>query len=226
MSYKVLGNGSFPIDVCRSDRIMNPWEEISLSDYENHMSLSSVNQLQAMNKMMKFQFEAYPVTSAIVFGVAGGNGLEHVNLKKYSKIYGIDINNAYLDNVKKRYSFMEDILECKRIDLTCEPDMLPEAELVIANLVIEYVGLEPFKKGILKTGARYVSCIIQINTDEESWVSDSPYLHSFDGLDAVHHQMEEQSLVMAMNEIGFDLLKKDAMPLPNGKKLVMLDFER
>ena len=205
---------------------MNPWEEISLSDYENHMSLSSVNQLQAMNKMMKFQFEAYPVTSAIVFGVAGGNGLEHVNLKKYSKIYGIDINNAYLDNVKKRYSFMEDILECKRIDLTCEPDMLPEAELVIANLVIEYVGLEPFKKGILKTGARYVSCIIQINTDEESWVSDSPYLHSFDGLDAVHHQMEEQSLVMAMNEIGFDLLKKDAMPLPNGKRLVMLDFER
>ena len=209
-----------------SDRIMNPWEEISLSDYENHMSLSSVNQLQAMNKMMKFQFEAYPVTSAIVFGVAGGNGLEHVNMKKYSKIYGIDINNAYLNNVKKRYSFMEDIHECKRIDLTCEPDMLPEAELVIANLVIEYVGLEPFKKGILKTGARYVSCIIQINTDEESWVSDSPYLHSFDGLDAVHHQMEEQSLVMAMNEIGFDLLKKDAMPLPNGKKLVMLDFER
>ena len=205
---------------------MNPWEEISLSDYENHMSLSSVNQLQAMNKMMKFQLEAYPVTSAIVFGVAGGNGLEHVNLKKYSKIYGIDINNAYLDNVKKRYSFMEDILECKRIDLTCEPDMLPEAELVIANLVIEYVGLEPFKKGILKTGARYVSCIIQINTDEEFWVSDSPYLHSFDGLDAVHHQMEEQSLVMAMNEIGFDLLKKDAMPLPNGKNLVMLDFER
>ena len=205
---------------------MNPWEEISLSDYENHMSLSSVNQLQAMNKMMKFQFEAYPVTSAIVFGVAGGNGLEHVNLKKYSKIYGIDINNAYLDNVKKRYSFMQDILECKRIDLTCETDMLPEAELVIANLVIEYVGLEPFKKGIIKTGARYVSCIIQINTDEESWVSDSPYLHSFDGLDAVHHQMEEQSLVMAMNEIGFDLLKKDAMPLPNGKKLVMLDFER
>ncbi len=205
---------------------MNPWEEISLSDYENHMSLSSVNQLQAMNKMMKFQFEAYPVTSAIVFGVAGGNGLEHVNLKKYSKIYGIDINNAYLDNVKKRYSFMEDILECKRIDLTCEPDMLPDAELVIANLVIEYVGLEPFKKGILKTGARYVSCIIQINTDEESWVSDSPYFHSFDGLDAVHHQMDEQSLVMAMKEIGFDLLKKDAMPLPNGKKLVMLDFER
>ena len=27
----------------------NPWEEISLDDYEKHMSLDSVRQLQAMN---------------------------------------------------------------------------------------------------------------------------------------------------------------------------------
>ena len=37
----------------------NPWEEISLSDYENHMSLDNVKQLQAMNSIMKEQFEAY-----------------------------------------------------------------------------------------------------------------------------------------------------------------------
>ena len=35
----------------------NPWEEISLSDYENHMKLDSVMQLQAMNEMMKDQFD-------------------------------------------------------------------------------------------------------------------------------------------------------------------------
>ena len=28
----------------------NPWEEISLDDYENHMSLDSVKQLQTMNE--------------------------------------------------------------------------------------------------------------------------------------------------------------------------------
>ena len=77
----------------------------------------------------------------------------------------------------------------------------------------------------MKTGARYVSCIIKINVDEGAWVSDSPYLHSFDGLDAVHHQMEEQSLIKAMNEIGYSLLKTAETPLPNGKKFVMLDFE-
>lgn len=65
---------------------MNPWEEISLSDYENHMKLNSVMQLQGMNQLMKGQLDAYPVNSAMILGVAGGNGLEYVDrhkLKKY-----------------------------------------------------------------------------------------------------------------------------------------------
>lgn len=205
---------------------MNPWEEISLSDYENHMSLDSVKQLQAMNEMMRKQFAAYPVTTAMVFGIAGGNGLEHVNPGKYKKVYGIDINEEYLAAVKERYSELGDTLECRRIDMIGEPDRLPEAELLIANLFIEYVGYEAFKKGVLKSGTQYVSCIIQINTDEEAWVSDSPYLHAFDGLDAVHHQMEEEALTRTMNEIGYRPIKTDEYLLPNGKKLVMLDFER
>ncbi|MBQ3168569.1 MAG: class I SAM-dependent methyltransferase [Clostridia bacterium] len=205
---------------------MNPWEEISLSDYENHMSLNSVKQLQAMNEMMKKQFAAYPVTIAMVFGIAGGNGLEHVNQKKYKKIYGIDLNEAYLAAVKERYSDLGDTLECCRIDIIGESDRLPQAELVIANLFIEYVGYEAFKKGVLKSGAKYVSCIIQINTDAETWVSASPYIHAFDGLDAVHHQIDEKALTNAMNAIGYRPLKTDEYPLPNGKKLVMLDFER
>ena len=53
----------------------NPWEEIRLDDYENHMRLDSVRQLQAMNTIMKEQFEAYPVETVMVLGVAGGNGL-------------------------------------------------------------------------------------------------------------------------------------------------------
>ena len=50
----------------------NPWEEISLDDYEKHMSLDSVRQLQAIDAIMKEQFAAYPVETAAVLGVAGG----------------------------------------------------------------------------------------------------------------------------------------------------------
>ncbi|WP_242840755.1 methyltransferase type 11 [Butyrivibrio proteoclasticus] len=187
----------------------NPWEEISLDDYENHMSLDCVKQLQAMNEMMKEQFEAYPATTAMVLGVAGGNGLEHVRRDKYQTVYGVDINEDYLRTVSERYSNLTDILKCLNIDLTHNADQLPKTQLLIANLLVEYIGYDAFQRVILKVNPEYVSCAIQINTDDKQWVSDSPYLHAFDRLDEVHHQMDEKSLLAQMQEIGYkDILKK------------------
>ena len=151
----------------------NPWEEIPLADYENHMKLDSVMQLQAMNEMMKGQFDAYSISSVMILGIAGGNGLEHIQKSKFEKGYGID-------------SFQN---------------------------VINHVS------------PKYVSCIIQLNL-EGNWVSDSPYLHTFDGVEQVHHQIEEHALEQAMLEIEYRSIKTLERILPNGKKLVQIDFER
>ncbi|MDE6627575.1 MAG: methyltransferase type 11 [Lachnospiraceae bacterium] len=202
----------------------NPWEEISLSDYENHMKLDSVMQLQNMNQMMKGQFNAYPVSSVMILGIAGGNGLEHIDRKKFQKIYGIDINEKYLRAVKERYTDISDILECIQLNLIEETNKLPKAELLVANLLIEYIGYDCFQKTVEQVQPKYVSCIIQINVDD-SWVSDSPYIHAFDDLDKVHHQMEENSLVQTLKDIGYKRIAQIENPLPNGKKLVQLDFE-
>ncbi len=204
----------------------NPWEEISLSDYENHMSLESVNQLQTMNSIMKKQFSDYPVKTAMVLGIAGGNGLEHVSSDKFEKVYGIDINEGYLKTVKERYKDLAGILECLSIDLITETEKLPHAELVIANLLIEYIGYEAFQKAIKKIGPEYVSCVIQINTDEAQWVSDSPYLHAFDRLDEVHCQMEENALIAAMEKSDYRIILNESEPLPNGKALQRIDFRK
>ena len=205
---------------------MNPWETVKLSDYENHMSLESVKQLQALNEMMKVQLEKYPVESAMVLGIAGGNGLERIDRSKYRKVFAIDINDEYIDAVNKRYCDLGDILECKKIDVINEWELLPECQLVIADLFLEYVGYESFKNAVLKTDARFVSCIIQINAGEKTWVSDSPYIHAFDGLDAVHHQMDEDELTLAMQQIGFTACGRNEFNLPNGKKFIMLDYRK
>ena len=204
----------------------NPWEEISLSDYENHMSLESVNQLQTMNSIMKKQFSVYPVKTAMVLGIAGGNGLEHVSSDKFEKVYGIDINEGYLKTVEERYKGLAGILECLSIDLITEPEKLPHAELVIANLLIEYIGYEAFQKAVQKIDPEYVSCVIQINTDEAQWVSDSPYLHAFDRLDEVHCQMEENALIAAMEKSDYRIILNESEPLPNGKALQRIDFRK
>ncbi|MBR5763243.1 MAG: class I SAM-dependent methyltransferase [Bacteroidaceae bacterium] len=204
----------------------NPWEEISLYDYENHMSLDSVNQLQTMNAIMKAQFDDYPTETAMILGVAGGNGLEHIRTEKYRTVYGIDINEAYLEKIRERYPMLKDVLRLMCLDLTREADRLPAAELAIANLLVEYIGYQAFAKAIRQIGPKYVSCVIQVNGDKENWVSESPYLHAFDRLDEIHHQMEENALEGEMNKIGYVCISKSASSLPNGKKLLRIDFAK
>ena len=126
----------------------NPWEKISLDDYENHMRLESVMQLQAMNEMMKYQFDAYPVSSVMIWGIAGGNGIVHISKCKLKKIYGIDINASYLEEVIRRYPNLNEILECLCVNLLNNTETLPKADMVIANLLIEYIGYECFQKVI------------------------------------------------------------------------------
>lgn len=204
----------------------NPWEDIRLDDYENHMKLDSVMQLQTMNSMMKEQFEAYPASTAVVLGVAGGNGLEHVRRDKYKTVYGVDINEDYLKTVSERFRDMGDIIKCLKIDLINEADRLPCADLVIANLLIEYIGYDAFSNAVQRIAPGYVSCVIQINTDERQWVSDSPYLHAFDRLDEVHHQMDGDELSGVMSGIGYTLIYHSSEKLPNGKALERLDYRR
>ena len=203
----------------------NPWEDIRLSDYENHMRLDSVRQLQTLNEMMKQQFENFNVSTCMILGIAAGNGLEHVSKEKYAKVYGIDINKEYLKAVLDRYASLSGILECICLDLTKDCDSLPDAELVIANLLIEYIGYEAFSKAVEKIRPRYVSCIIQINTDMKNWVSDSPYLHCFDRLDDIHHEIKEDELGDVMSKIGYRVRNRFVKELPNGKALMRLDYE-
>lgn len=45
---------------------MHPWKEITLDDYESHMKLDKVKQLQTLEDMMKDQFHRYPISTTII----------------------------------------------------------------------------------------------------------------------------------------------------------------
>lgn len=202
--------------------MLNPWEYISLSDYENHMKLGEVQQLQTLNFMMNEQFYKYPVQDIMILGVAGGNGLEHINTKIIKNVFCVDINKYYLKECEKRYPHLKEILKLICADLTTDYS-LPYADLVVANLFIEYIGYSNFNKVIKTIRPKYVSCGIQVNTDN-TFVSNSPYIHVFDNLTSVHYDIDEKSLIESMNTINYNLIFKDEKILPNGKKILRLDF--
>lgn len=206
-------------------KMKNPWEEIKLTDYENHMKLESVMQLQTLNAMMKEQFYQNTAKTIMILGIAGGNGLEHINPKIIKKVFGIDINRDYLDECAKRYTQLDGVLQILCADLTKDNLTLPHANLVVANLFIEYVGYACFQKIINQVKPQYISCVIQINA-EENFVSNSPYIHVFNHLNCVHHQMSKKSLIKAMEGINYRIILNTEELLPNGKKLVRLDFKQ
>lgn len=202
----------------------HPWNAIPLEDYEAHMKLETVGQLSALNKMMQQQLSAYPIRTAAILGIAGGNGLEHV-APPLQMVYGIDINSQYLDACAQRYPNLRGILTLLQMDL-CDPEsQLPQVDLVIANLLVEYLGLSLFQNHIRKAVPPYVSCIIQQNPDD-SLVSPSPYAYLFRDLEAAYSEIHPDDLISSMAEISMEQIHQDCFPLPNGKALLRLDFQK
>ncbi len=48
--------------------------------------------------------EKSDISTAMILGVAGGNGLEYVDKNKFNRVYAVDINEEYLKTVSARYS--------------------------------------------------------------------------------------------------------------------------
>lgn len=159
----------------------------------------------------------------MVLGIAGGNGLEHIDKNKYQKVYGIDINTEYLKAVEERYSDISEILECIQVNLIDETSKLPNAELLVANLLIEYIGYDGFQKTVEHVCPQI--CFMYYS-DKYRWqlgIWFAIYSCIYK-IDEVHHQMEENLLIQAMKDIGYNLIAQTENLLPNGKKLVQLDF--
>lgn len=203
----------------------NPWEDIRLCDYENHMKSDEVMQLQFLNRMTEMQLKDCKYRTLAFLGVAGGNGLEYVIPESFDKVYGIDVNADYLAVCNERYASALPVLETMCADLKEERAKLSKADMVIANLLVEYIGYDCFKRAVRKMSAKYVSCIIQRN-DDIGFVSNSPYSAAFERLSEVCTEISENELNQAMSNIGFIFAFRDEQTLPNGKILVRLDYER
>jgi len=60
-------------------RTMNPWLALPLEDYEGHMGLDAVNQLAPLADLFGEALARLRPRSVAILGVAGGNGLQHVD---------------------------------------------------------------------------------------------------------------------------------------------------
>src|ERR1700712_74842 len=96
----------------------NPWSQIPLEDYETHMSHDSVGQQQLLSRLTKKYLELLNPVTCLFLGIAGGNGLEHLDNSRVESVYGIDINQAYLEKTEQRFGDKIKPLTLLNIDIT------------------------------------------------------------------------------------------------------------
>src|SRR5207247_2558636 len=103
--------------------------------------------------------------------------------------------------------------------------ILERVDLLIANLIVEYVGVEEFVAFAAANACciGVLSCVIQRN-NAEGFVSSTDYASLFDALASVSSDIDPETLTSAMSNGGFVALERHEYPLPNGKALAREDF--
>lgn len=203
----------------------NPWEKLKLEHYEGHMQYENVYQAQMLNSIMNKQINELPAKTICILGISGGNGLEHVNIDRISKIIGIDINIEYLSACRSRFPALNDILDLVHTDLTLPCSKIPDMEIIIANLVIEYLGIDIFKNLMEKNKSKYLSCVIQQSCNN-SFVSSTPFDKYFSDISHVHNDIDKERLIQVLKSIGLHPTLIEEIEMPNNKILLRMDFKR
>ena len=203
----------------------NPWQTVPLEAYEAHMKSAEVGQMQALSKIMKHQLSRCGAKTVCVLGIAGGNGLEHIDPARTNRVYGIDVSMAYLDVCRQRFTALGDRLLLMQMDLCDEASRLPQVDTVIADLLIEYIGIEAFVRLIAAALPAAVCCAVQ-KSGGASFVSKSPCAQALQSIGSIHEDIDPGTLAAAMERIGYQQAFREEVSLPGGKRLIGIDFLR
>jgi hypothetical protein len=197
----------------------NPWLAIPLEDYEAHMSSAGVQQLAVLADLFQYALDYCIPKSVAVLGIAGGNGLEHIDCTVTKGIVGVDINQRFLDVVRRRFGTLPGIeLHC--CDLAQQNFSLAPVALVHAALVFEHAGLGlPLANALsLVAPGGFFSAVLQLPSENEEAVACTGYAsmqtlkHDFALIDTGEFQR-------LLAEQEFQLVKQEHRPAPGGKAL-------
>jgi hypothetical protein len=202
----------------------NPWLHIPLEDYERHMSHHTVGQSSLLNALTKKYLDATQPETVIFLGIAGGNGLEHIDNQITQIVYGIDVNQDYLDTSFKRYKQRVPSLQLMKLDITQHSKSICKADFIWAALVLEYTGIDKAlsfcTNNIYKEGHLVIS--IQANNNIPSVSATG--IESVKKAGEIFSIVDPEELLSKAAQNGYKLIVKEENILPNGKSIITFHF--
>ncbi len=196
---------------------MSPWLDVPLSDYERHMDRAEVGQYAVLSDIFRDMLAQHRPSSVAIVGVAGGNGLEHIHSGVTTRTVGLDINPAYLDEVRRRFPDLPG-LELYAVDLARSDVHIPAVDLVHAALILEHAGCDRCLRNTLALVQPngLLSVVLQLPSEQTAGVAPTPY-ESIRALSPHFRLIEPAHFDEAVARHGFERISETRHELPGGK---------
>lgn len=195
------------------------WNNIPLEDYEAHMSAAQVGQQQLLNSLTQKYLDKLKPETFICLGVAGGNGLEHVDNKVTTNVIVVDINDGYLAKTSERYAHSIHKLVTVHADIATCSSGIAKANLIWAALVFEYTGVAEGLTFCANNIAHGGSLVITIQSDNGVTTVTNTGIETIKQAGSVFTAIEPLMLIAAAEKSGLKLLEQEENFLPNGKSM-------
>lgn len=197
----------------------NPWLSVPLNEYEQHMSSEEVRQLGSLSELFAEAITGCRPSSIAVLGIAGGNGLEHIDTSVTTRVVGLDLNPHYIEAVRQRYSHLPGLdLHC--VNLSEQRIMLEPVQLVHAALIFEHAGVDRCLENAIALTAPggNLSVVLQLPAESGKAVGTSRFA-SIENLHAHFSFVRPATLCESLAGRGFRLAHETTRELPAGKAI-------
>jgi SAM-dependent methyltransferase len=205
----------------------NPWVDIPEADYVGHMSSPEVGQHEVLNRMLGDALRSVRARCVLVLGCSSGNGVEHVDPAVTSRVVGVDVNAAYLQQFAARYQNPAFTLDLRCADLdACRFDA-GTFDLVHAALVFEYVAWRELLPRIVEAlcPQGVVNIVLQLPSSMSPAVTPTTF-SILRSLETIFRFVDPALLVADATKLGLRLDLRRTVQLESGKAFEVLRFCR
>ena len=202
--------------------MINPWARIAATDYEGHMKF--IKQHELLNRIFKEQINDNDYSNICILGIGCGNGLEHI--KPNTKVDGYDINQDFLDICEQRYSNSKFHFQTHKIDLTDPNATIKHCDLLICNLVLEFLDLFSFVRLVHHCAPKLITVVLQLTIEKANTFSSSPYIEKFRDISYYRSESNPQELTFLLGKAGYILTYSQTHDIDQTKYLIRMDFSK
>ena len=204
----------------------NAWNRIPLEDYERHMQHENVAQAQLLNDLTSKYLQKHNPESPLFLGISGGNGLEHIDVNKTKRVYGIDVNQSYLEETQKRFGEKIKQLVLINADISTSSESFLKADFVWAALIFEYIDIQKGFEFIANNIGESAKLIITIQSNNGNQSVSQTGVESIKSVKEIFKNVDKDNLQINASKFGFELIGSKENILPNGKSFLTYEFGR